>query len=187
MKHMNQTRNNLESEIMLYLLNGEAHGREISKKLALPPTSVHRALIGLEKMNAVNFRISGKNKVYSIKKNLVTKKHIFDAENYKFVKLIDKYPFLEPLFKDIIKACGSPMIILFGSFAKFAAKRDSDIDIFIETTNKKVKKRVESINSRLSVKIGNFKKNSLLVKEIIKNHVIIKGVERFYDQLGLFE
>ena len=53
----------------------------------------------------------------------------------------------------------------------------------METKNKNIKKRAEEINSKLSVKIGKFNKDSLLIKEIIKNHVILAGAERFYEYL----
>jgi predicted nucleotidyltransferase len=79
------------------------------------------------------------------------------------------------------------MIILFGSFASLTANDDSDIDVFAQTQKKDLKKALESINSRLSIKIGTFDVNSLLIKEIIKNHVILKGVETYYERVGFFK
>ena len=104
-------------------------------------------------------------------------------ENYKLIKFFEKYPHLEPLFEDIIKKCGSKLIILFGSYAKGIPKQESDIDIYIETKEQNLKKKAEEIDSKLSIKIGKFNQDSLLIKEIIKNHVILNGVERFYEQL----
>ena len=79
------------------------------------------------------------------------------------------------------------MIILFGSYAKGNEKSDSDIDIYLETINNKVKNKVKEINSRLSIKIGEFDLNSLLIKEIIKNHVIIRGLEEYYERNNFFK
>ena len=79
------------------------------------------------------------------------------------------------------------MIILFGSYAKGIAKKESEIDIYIETTNNSIKERIKSINSRINVKIGKFDANSLLIKEIIKNHVILRRVEQFYEKSRFFE
>ncbi len=187
MGYMNQKRINLAFEIILKLLKENAHGREISKYLKVPLSSVQRALSDLEKKNILDFKISGKNKIYFIKKNLCARKYVFSAENYKLLKLIEKYPLLEPIFSEIITVCGSTPIILFGSYAKFNAKKDSDIDVYIETSNKQVKKQIEMIHSTLSVKIGIFNEDSLLIKEIIKNHVIIKGVEQYYEKIRFFE
>lgn len=187
MGYMNQKRINLMFEIILRLLREDAHGREISKYLKIPLTSVQRALSDLEGKNVLDFKISGKNKMYFIKKNLCARKYVFSAENYKLLKLIENYPLLEPIFSKIINVCDSSLVILFGSYAKFNAKKDSDIDVYIETSNRLVKKQIEMIHSGLSVKTGVFDVNSLLIKEIMKNHVIIKGVEQYYEKSRFFE
>ncbi|MEK6900125.1 MAG: hypothetical protein AABX05_03295, partial [Nanoarchaeota archaeon] len=62
------------------------------------------------------------------------------------------------------------------------AKKDSDIDIYIETKNRNVKGSIEDIHSKISVKIGTFDTRSPLIKEIIKDHIIIRGIEAFYDE-----
>jgi len=56
------------------------------------------------------------------------------------------------------------------------------IDIYIEVLDQKIKKELELCSSQLSVKIGKYDKKSLLIKEIEKNHVIIKGGEIFYGK-----
>lgn len=183
---MNQKRIDVESEIILNLINRESHGREMSKNIGIPLSTVQRALSRMEKIGVLASRQMGKNKLYSISKNLAAKKRVFDAENYKLLRLVEKYPFLEPLIEDISKKCSCPLVILFGSFAKFTAKPDSDIDIFIETSELKEKMKIEELNSRISLKIGSFNKESLLAKEIMKNHIIIKGVEYYYEKTGFF-
>jgi len=135
----------------------------------------------------LDYEIEGKNHVYFIKKNLIAKSFILNAENYKFIKLLKKYISLEPIFKDIIEKCPDKMIILFGSYAKFIPKNDSDIDIYVETTDKNLKENIQIINNLLGVKIGEFNPNDLLIKEIIKNHIIIQGGETFYERLGFFK
>ena len=79
------------------------------------------------------------------------------------------------------------MIILFGSYAKEISKTDSDIDVYLETEDNILKNKVKEINSRLSIKTGKFDVKSLLIKEIIKNHVIIRGLEDFYERTDLFK
>ena len=39
----------------------------------------------------------------------------------------------------------------------------------------------------LSVKLGKFDNSSFLIKEIIKSHVVLKGVEDFYEKTKFFE
>ena len=186
MNHMNQKRINLKNEILLTLIKEECHGRDIAARLDIPLTSVQRALLDLEKDNVLDYKLVGKNKIYRIKKNLIAKTYVYNAENYNVLKTIREYPYLELLFEDIAGQCKSPLIVLFGSHAKFNAKKESDIDIYIETKDMKIKKKIEAINSRLSVKIGSFNKDSLLIKEIIKNHVVIRGIENYYDKIEFF-
>jgi predicted nucleotidyltransferase len=186
MVHMNQKRINIELEIMIKLLKSPSHGRQLSKETDIPLTTVQRFLTGMELKNVIDCSTSGRNKIYSVKKNIFAREYTHNAENYKLLKLIGKYEHLEPVISDISKA-GCPLIVIFGSYAKFTAKKDSDIDVYLETSDRKVKDKIEMVNSRLSVKIGPFDRDSLLIKEIINDHVIIKGVENFYDKLRLFE
>ena len=79
------------------------------------------------------------------------------------------------------------MVILFGSYAKSIPKDESDVDIYIETNDKKIKDSISNINDKLSVKIGDFNKDDLLIHEIIRNHAIIQGGEAFYEKLGFFK
>jgi hypothetical protein len=67
------------------------------------------------------------------------------------------------------------------------AKKDSDIDIYIDTKDSKIKEDIEHIDSKINVKIGNYNKDSTLIKEIEKNHVIIKGIEEYYEKSKFFE
>ena len=187
MNHMNQNRINIEYEIILKLLKGNAHGRKIAKELEISLTTIHRSLLELVRKNILDVDVQGKNKVYSLKKNLMARNNILNAENYKLVKLLSHYPELGPVISDVLGDSKSSLVILFGSFAKFSAKKGSDIDIYLDTSNIKEKKDVEMVNSKINVKIGRFDATSLLIKEIIRDHIIIKGVEEFYEKTRFFE
>lgn len=182
MVHMVQKRNNLELRIVEFLLNRDGHVREIAKILNESHSSVSRRLNELKKENVVEFKVTGKNKIFHLKNNLVAKNYIFKSEFNKLIKLLERYPEFEVIFEEILKICDAKLIILFGSYAKGTANKNSDIDIYIETKNRKVKKLVENVNSKINAKIGLFNVDSHLIKEIIKNHVIIKGIEVFYDK-----
>ena len=146
-----------------------------------------RKLNKLTKDNILNFRLEGKNKIFFIKKNLESRTGVFNAEHYKLTKLIRAYPKLSVIIEDILTNSSDNLIILFGSYAKFIPKTESDIDVYIETENKKIKKKLESINSKIRVKMGRFDKKSPLIKEIINNHIIIKGIEQFYEKTEFFK
>ena len=186
MVHMVQKRDDLDSEIILFLLRRESHVRGIAKQLERSHSTVLRKLNDLFEENVLDWRMEGKNKVFFIRKNLQAKTRVFNAERYKLMKLLKKYPELNVIVEDLLKKCDEKLVILFGSYAKFMANRNSDIDVFVETKNGRVKEELESVHSRVNVKIGEFDLGSPLVKEILKNHVILRGVEDFYEKTRFF-
>ncbi len=184
---MVQSKNNLELEIILVLLKNKTHLREIARILKESHSTILRKTNELIKENILDYKKEGKNKIFFIKDNLKAKNYVHSAEIHKLNKLLKKHPELSIVFEDIKKNFSKGMIILFGSYAKGNPKSNSDIDIYLETNNNKIKKKIQEINSRLNIKIGIFDTKSLLVKEIIKNHIIIRGLENFYERINIFE
>ncbi len=174
-------------EIINELIGKKEHARELAKKLKTSHTTILRKLKELLKENVLDFNEEGRNKVYFLKKTSEAKTHVFMSEQYKSAKILKEYPNLRNIFEKIQKNRKIKLAILFGSYAKKLAKKESDIDIYIETANIKLKNELEKINSRLSIKIGKYNKDNLLIKEIEKNHVIIKGVELFYEKYKIFD
>ena len=187
MIHMVHNKNNLELEIILVLLKNKVHLREIARTLNESHSTILRKINRLVKENILDYKKEGKNKIFFIKNNLRAKNYIYSAEIYKLNKLLNKHPELAIIFDDIKKNFQKGIIILFGSYAKGNPKHDSDIDIYLETNDNKINNKVKEINSKLSIKIGKFDTNSLLIKEIIKNHIIIKGLEEFYERTDFFK
>jgi predicted nucleotidyltransferase len=174
-------------EIVLELIKCPNHIRGIAKKLNTNQMNIFRKLKELSEENVVDFREDGKNKTYFLKKTIEAKTHILIAENYNLNKTLKKYPILRGTIEKLQSNENVKMAVLFGSYAKGIAKRDSDVDVYIETDDKNLRQEMESLNSKLSVKIGKFDISSLLIKEIIKNHVIIKGAEEFYEKTRFFD
>ena len=104
------------------------------------------------------------------------------AEEYILIQVIKKYPRLRNILDKIRKDNRIKLAILFGSYAKGTIDKSSDVDIFIETNDLKIKKDLENFDSKLSVKIGEYNKENNLIKEIERNHVILKGFEEYYDK-----
>ena len=184
---MVHNKNSLELEIILDLLRNKAHLREIARNLKESHSTVLRKINELLKENILNYKKEGKNKIFFIKNNLKAKNYIYSAEIHKLNELLKNYPELSVIFEDVKKNFKKGMIILFGSYAKGIPKKDSDIDIYLETKDNKVKNKIKEINSKLNVKIGEFDTKSLLIKEIIKNHIVIGGLEEFYERINFFE
>jgi predicted nucleotidyltransferase len=183
--HMVQKGDNLDSDIILFLLRGESHVRRLAKQLERSHSTVLRRLNDLLEENVLDYKMEGRNRVFFIKKNLQAKTHVFNAEHYKLMNLLKKYPEFGVIVEDILKRCDEKLIIVFGSYAKFMAKKESDIDVFVETRNSRTKEELEAIHSKINAKIGKFDLDSPLIKEIVKNHVILRGVEDFYEKTKL--
>ncbi len=170
---------NLEYDVILHLLESDSHPRRIAKDLNFPHTTIIRRLKSLDDMNVVDFREEGRNKVYFLEDTLEARSLVISAEIYRSMRTIELYPRLRPLFSAIIRNKEISMAILFGSYARWAPTYRSDIDIFIETKDRSIKTNIEKLHSRASVKIGDFDRSSDLVREIEKNHVIIRGFEDY--------
>ena len=177
----------LKMEIILQLIKSENHVREIAKNLEESHVTISRKLNALQKENVVDFEQKGKNKIFKLKKNIIAKNYVFNAERYKLNQLVKKYAEMLIIADQIIKNTTEKLVLIFGSYAKFTSHEDSDIDVYIMNEDKKVKKKLEEIHSKIKVKLGKFNLNSELIKEIIKNHVILRGVEEFYERTKFFD
>jgi len=176
----------LAIEIVAALLDTESHARALAKKLNTNHMTVINRLRELVDENVLDFRMEGKNKVYFLKKTVEARNCVIIAELYKLNKTLDRHPELRNVIMRIQENPRIGLAILFGSHAKDTAKKGSDIDIYIETKDRDLKEELERLNSRLSVNIGDYDRSNLLIKEIEKNHVIIKGVELYYEKTRLF-
>ena len=170
---------NIEYDIILHLMESDSHPRRIAKDLNVPHTTIIRKLKILDEINVVDFREEGRNKVYFLEGTLEARSFIISAEVYRSMRTIELYPRLRSLFSAIIRNEEIRLAILFGSYARWAPTYKSDIDIFIETKDRNIRSDIDKLHSRASVKIGDFDRSSDLVREIEKNHVIIKGFEDY--------
>ena len=173
-------------EIVLNLLKKNNHLRQIAKELNINHMTVKRVLEYLVKENVLDVRKEGKNNVYSIKKTLEAKNFVFMAEIYKLNRFIKKHPELKQGLRDF-KKISAELVVIFGSYANGTETNKSDIDIYIETQSNKIKREVLRINKKFNIKTGRYDKENLLIKEIEKNHIIVKGVEVFYEKNKFFD
>jgi predicted nucleotidyltransferase len=177
---------NTSSDILLILVQEDLHVRGLAGRLGTNHTTVLRRLQELVKENAVDFRTEGKNTVYFVKKTVEGRNRVMMAEYCRLSRLLKRYPYLRGPVKALISRREVPLALIFGSHAKGTAAGRSDIDVFLETREKAIKQELEKKYPRLSVKIGDFDPASPLVREMMKGHVIVKGVERYYDATGFF-
>jgi len=169
------------------LLRKDNHIRGLAKVLGTNQTTISRKIQQLYKDSIVDFREEGKNKVYFLKKTLEAREYIYIVEKYKTLESVKKYPRLRRIIDKVRENKEILLAVIFGSYAKGTATKESDIDLYIETDNRNIKDSIEQIDTKLSVKIGQYDKKNILIKEIEKDHIIIKGVEIFYEKSQLFD
>jgi predicted nucleotidyltransferase len=178
---------NLTNEIVALLLKEDLHTRAIAERLASNHATVLRRLRELTADNIVDYRTEGKNKIFSIKRTIEGRNAAMIAEIQRQSLVVSRYPVLRRTVRALQEMPEIHLALLYGSYAKGLATKSSDIDLFIESLDTSLKKRLEQRHSSLSVKIGDFDPKDLLIREIIKDHVIIKGVEVYFDKTGFFE
>lgn len=179
MLHMEQ---DLTDEIVLELLKGGCHARELARRLKTNHMTINRRLKKLAENNVVDHTMDGKNKTHHMKNTVEARNHAITAEYYKQRKTLEKYPHLRGIIQEIQKNPDIKLAILYGSHAKETATPESDIDVYVQTQDSEIKKQIEQQNTRLSVKTGSWNPESPLIQEIMKNHVILKGVEEYYEE-----
>jgi predicted nucleotidyltransferase len=175
---MLQKRNDFE--IVEELRKEPKHIRLMAEELNLIPSTVMRTIKQMEKENIVDFKKEGKNKKYALKETPEARNYLIMTEQYKFLKVIQNAK-IRKITKELIEQTTGELIVLFGSYAKGTDRKESDIDIYIETENKELKEKLSKISEKLSLKIGKLDKDNLLTKEIIKNHIIVQNTDRFYQ------
>lgn len=185
MLHMSQKDYN--TKIVEALLKSENHIRGLAKLLNTNQTTIARKVGELYKNNIVDYKQEGRNKVFFVKKTLEAKQFAYTVEANKLLEMLKKYPNLRRIIEEIKKNGKISLAILFGSYAKGTVNKESDIDIYIDTKDSKIKEEIELIDSKIKVKIGIYNRDSLLIKEIEKNHIIIKGVEIYYEKNKFFD
>ena len=139
---------NITNEIILLLSGNNLHARALAKELNTNHVTIINKLESLVEGNVVDFKQKGKNKVYFLKKNIEATNYVIMAELYKLNKVLRIYPTLRKIIEDILKNPKIKLAILFGSHAKGLAHEDSDIDVFIETKSRILKRNLENIDSR---------------------------------------
>lgn len=184
---LNITENHLR--VLSLFTNGfdrEYYIREVQKLLKISPRTAQLILEDLENKGILESKTKGKIRAYTIKRNVLSKMYIVFTEHHKEIVFLEK----NLIIKEIIEKM-SPFIggigVIFGSYAKGTATKDSDLDIFVAGDYDKegIKKVSKTYGVGISVKcypLKTFEKNlanDVLLKEILKNHIVFLNAEQF--------
>jgi len=153
--------------------------REISRISKLPLKTCQNALTNLEKAKILKSKTEGKNKYFSLNlENIKTKSFLQQAEIYQTDLFLEKYP----QFKMFLKSLKITVpLIVFGSFAKFTADKNSDLDLLIisdkelELPFHLLPAKAHQIKMSKKTFLKALKEQENLIKEIEENHVILNN------------
>lgn len=168
--------------VTLYLdnLTKSITGREIARTLSINHQSAINYLKELIKERVMVVKEVGRNKEHSLNPdNSLTKMLVEVAELIKGYNFIRQQKEIKIFIEELIE--NYPTIIIFGSYVKDYATKESDIDILIfgkptKKFNSLKEKYPFDIHSQFSTlkKFEQLLKNkNTLAGEIIKNHIII--------------
>ncbi len=184
---LNITENHLQ--VLSLFTNGfdrEYYIREVEKLLKISPRTAQLILEDLENKGILESKTKGKIKAYTLKRNTSSQRYILFAEHYKTIVFFEKNLIIKEIIEKISTFI-SGIGIVFGSYVKNAANKESDLDIFIagEYDKNEIKKVSQTYGIEISAKcypLKTFEKNinnDVLLKEILKNHVIFLNLEQF--------
>ncbi|PIN94130.1 hypothetical protein COU54_00245 [Candidatus Pacearchaeota archaeon CG10_big_fil_rev_8_21_14_0_10_31_24] len=162
--------------------DSKKYGREIAKNLKISQKTISNILNELEKCHILKYSTEGKNKYYFLNKsNLQLKEIIKLVEINKKIRFLEKNAKLKELFAQLeIRSNG--MCLIFGSYASGKQHAKSDLDIFVIGNIINVKDLEELYGIKINIvksERKKFDKKEVFIKEIIKNHIILKGVEDY--------
>ena len=178
---MYQNRNKELEIISLFRGNYKArfYLREISKLSKLPLKTCQNTLINLEKVKVLKSKIEGKNKYFSLNlENIKTKSYLQQAEIYRTDFFIEKQSHFKMFLKSL--KTNAP-IIVFGSFAKFTADKNSDLDLLIISDKELnlpfhlLPSKPHQINMPEKTFLKAIEQQENLIKEIEENHIILNN------------
>lgn len=168
------------------------HLREISRETEIDVKAIQLQLKKLEKINVLSSIIRGRNKDYQLNlNNVTTKYYLVMAETFTSIIYLKRHFLIKKIVEEIENKVHDPLI-LFGSFAKETYTKDSDVDVFM-ISDKKINTNsiiaaTHMVGRKISLKstsrqqfLEGLRNNDPLIKEIVSNHIVLKGADQFSD------
>ena len=166
--------------------------REISKKIKSDYKITHTATQRLLGKNILISKKIGQSSLCELNNSFYSS-DIYAVENKRKEDLL-KNKNLKQLYQEVITKIESVFFIftIFGSYASRKQTKSSDIDILFVSNEQGFEEKVSNILSLLPIKTHPFvftedefirmkdSKKSNIIKEMIKNNIILYGVENYY-------
>lgn len=163
--------------------NSRVYGREIAKRYKMNQKTVANILNKLEEEDLLKYTIEGKNKYYFLNGfNPLIKELVQTIEVEKKADFLKSHKNIAELIRKIEQK-SEGIVVLFGSYAKGAEDKESDLDLFVigksnsDDLEKDFGKKINMVKSTKE----KFDINNPFIKEVLRNHIVLKGVEEFVN------
>lgn len=191
--------NNISLEIIsLFRPNyfNQFHVREMAKLIKKSHVGLLPNLKKLEEEKILIGKKVGRSKVYTLNfDDNKTKEMILLSEKKKTLEFLNKEFFIKKIYDEVVNFNLGGCLTLFGSYASETYNKKSDIDLMyigkINVNQKKIIKDLGRIYNReihlISMSLKDFKeqlqKQNSLIKEVVKNHVILFNHDFLINEL----
>jgi predicted nucleotidyltransferase len=184
--------------LSLYRTNYSAsmHVRGMARLIGTSHVALLPYLKRLEKLKIINSEKAGRNKQYKLNSdNILTKYYLITTENLTTISYLDNNFVIKKLAEHLNNIDIQSSLLLFGSYAKNYATDESDIDLFAtgkltESQLSHIKKFETTFGKKINIKTAtteNFnaglRTGDILIKEIIRNHIILCNPGTFVTML----
>ena len=173
------------------------HLRAMANLLNVSHMTLLPHLNRLEELKILQSAKIGRNKHYRLNQdNILTKYNLTTTEELVTIEYLEKNQFIKKIAENLTVIDTSNPLILFGSYADNSATDESDIDLFsIGTLTKDqtnhIKKFEATYGKKTNIKTAttqNFnnalrRTSDILIKEIVKNHIILRNADPFVTML----
>ncbi len=188
---LNITENHLQA--LSLFTNGfddEFYIREAQRALKISPRTSQTILADLENRGILTSKKRGKIISYRLKKSDTSRRYTAFCEEYKCISFLNGNALITEIIEKISRHVNG-MGVIFGSYAKGLARKDSDLDVFVAGAcdREQIDIASQTYGVDISIKcypLKNFRKalrNDVLVKEVLKSHVVFLNPEQFVKEV----
>jgi predicted nucleotidyltransferase len=172
------------------------HIRAMAKLIGTSHVALLPYLKRLEELKILYSEKTGKNKQYRLNKdNILTKHYLTVTEELATIDYLEKKFLIKKFAEHLASMDIMNPLILFGSYTKDYATEESDIDLFCigkipDDQISQIKKFESTFGKKINIKTAtteNFntglRTGDILIKEIVKNHIILQNADLFVTLL----
>lgn len=171
-----------------YLLNV----REIARQLHQNVAKTSKLLNELIGAGLVKYQESGRSKIVSLNfEEQLFASFVLMSETYKKIKFMETNGVFGEFIKQVEKLDHVYVLVIFGSYARGTPTKESDLDMLIVTDGEYkgglpsyiLPVKIHEIRMEHDLFSDALIKKEALLKEILENHVIIKGLDMFIGDI----